>query len=178
MTKDGNMNGTGWRGRRGWVRALLIGSLMLNLAVAGVVIGGLIGHDRRGGPPLAARPQMNDMDGALGPLGGAFTREDRALMRQQAEGAGTDLAALRTDLRRDIDALARTLEADPWNPDAVRQQLTQMRQQAEQRAELGEEVMLNRLGAMSIEERRKVAQRLKVRFERALSRDEAPQKRH
>ncbi len=144
-------NGRGpWR----WQKAALVASLTVNVLVAGVVAGGLIGRERmeRRDPPF---------DVQLGPLGAAFSREDRAEMRAGAAQAGADIGALRLDFRKDVETLIAAVEADPWNEEAVRQQLALMRANAEQRVLLGERVMLQRLSGMSPEERTRYAERLR-----------------
>lgn len=146
------------RGTRRWMKVVLAISLTLNLLVVGIVAGGLLGRERmeRREPPI---------DGQLGPLGMAFSRQDRAEMRRGAAQAGADLGALRMDLRTDLETLIGALEADPWNEDAVRQQLALMRANAEQRVLLGEQVMLQRLSAMGAPERRDYAERLRKLME-------------
>lgn len=145
-------------GTRRSVKVALIVSVGLNLLVAGIVAGGLLGGEHPEGRPMP-------IDEQLGPLGAAFTREDRAAMRRDAARTGTDFGALKMDFRADMDALIATLKADPWDPDAVRRQLAQMRANGEQRAVLGEQVMLQRLSTMTGQERRQYAERLRDRME-------------
>ena len=146
------------QGRQRWIKAALIASVTLNLLVAGVVAGGMLGRDRFDG----RAPQAGDM--LLGPLGAAFSRQDRAEMRQGAERIGVDLGTMRNSLRTDVETLISLVEADPWNPDAVQAHLTQMRARGDQRARLGEQVMLQRLGAMSAQERHDYAARLRLKM--------------
>lgn len=82
-------------------------------------------------------------------------------MRAGAAQAGADIGALRLDFRKDVETLIAAVEADPWNEEAVRQQLALMRANAEQRVLLGERVMLQRLSGMSPEERTRYAERLR-----------------
>lgn len=142
--------------RRNWLKLALGLSVGLNLLVAGAVIGGMIGHDRR-----MPRPPG---DFGLGPLGAAFSPEDRRQMRRESAQAGADVSQLRTELRGDLDALAAALEAEPWNEAAVRAQLAQMHAHAMQRAQIGEQVMLDRLGRMTVDDRRAYAERLRARL--------------
>ncbi|MFT3689077.1 periplasmic heavy metal sensor [Paenirhodobacter sp.] len=139
---------------RGWQKWALVASVTVNLLVVGVVAGGFWGHERmeRREPPVDFR---------LGPLGAAFSREDRAQMRQEAAKAGVDIREMRKDFGADMEALIATVEADPWDEDAVRRQLAQMRANADRRVLLGEQVMLQRLSAMSAEERGRYAERLR-----------------
>lgn len=146
------------------MKALLVVSLMLNLMFIGVAVGGLIGHDRRG---AMVRPPE---DMSLGPLGSAFSREDRAAMRRDAERAGANLGTMRADMQADMAALTTAVVAEPWDPEAVRQALGAMRHRSDRRVELGEKVMIDRLSAMTAAERAGYAQKLRERFERSFTR--------
>lgn len=153
--------------KRGWLKAALIASVTLNVLAAGVAVGGWIGHER-------VDPRQAGFDAQLGPLGGAFTREDRAAMRRDAGRAGANLGAMRSNLRADLDALVAAVDADPWNPDAVRDLLSKMRATGERRAVLGEQVMLQRLSAMTPAERKQYAERLRERLSRGPFRGPPP----
>ncbi|RWR29720.1 periplasmic heavy metal sensor [Sinirhodobacter populi] len=151
------------------MKMLLIASLAVNVLVVGVAVGGYLGLDRQS-PPRP--PQPPDM--ALGPLGSAFSREDRAAMMREAEKAGADLGMMRDSLRQDMQALLAALTAEPWDPDRVQRSLAEMRVRTERRAELGEKVMIDRLSAMSPDERQAYAAKLRARFDRLLSRAPSP----
>lgn len=152
-------------GLRGWVKGVFILSLTLNFLVAGLVVGGLIGHARH--PP----PMPGDGGGApeaftLGPLSGAFSREDRLAMRRAAEGQGTDFRAMRAAIGGDFAKLEAALSADPYDEAAVRAVLAEMRARTLMRMDLGEQAMLDRLGTMSAQERAAMVQRLRDGYAR------------
>ena len=144
----------GKTGLRGWVKGVLILSLTLNFLVAGVVVGGILGNDRH--PPRPPAPE----ELTFGPLTGAFSKEDRIAMRRAAEGGGTDFKAMRAVMRGDFDRLVAALQADPWDEAAVRAVLGEMRERSLKRMDLGEQVMLERLQAMTPEARKAFAARL------------------
>ena len=158
-------------GLRGWAKGVFILSLTLNILVLGVVAGGVIGH-RRNLPP----PPVLDRDGAAdaftrGPLSGAFSREDRAEMRRAAEGRGTDCGALRDAIRADFTRFEAALSGASFDAVAARAVLAEMRVRTLRRMDLGEEVMLARLAAMTPEERQAFVERLRrglQRFEHRL----------
>lgn len=166
-------NGTESRaGVRGWVKGLLILSLTLNFLVAGVVVGGIIGHEKR--PPHPPAPD----ELTFGPLTGAFSKEDRSAMRHAAEGSGTDFKAMRAMIRGDFERLVVALQADPWDEAAVRAVLTEMRARSLKRMDIGEQVMLERLQAMTPEERKQFAARLSDGVKRFDHRFEPHESRH
>lgn len=151
------------------MKILLIASLAINVLLVGVAIGGYLGLDRR------SPPRSPPQDMALGPLGSAFSREDRAAMMREAEKAGADLGVMRDGLQQDMQSLLTALTAEPWDPGRVQQSLAGMRVRAETRAELGEKVMIDRLSAMSPDERHAYAAKLRSRFDRLLSRAPEPE---
>ncbi|PTV96661.1 heavy-metal resistance protein [Rhodobacter aestuarii] len=161
----------GTQGRlRGGTKVVFILSLVLNFLVIGVVAGGVIGH-MRGEPP----PRVLDRDGpdqlSFGPLGGAFTREDRIEMRRAAEGQGRDFGAMQGQMRSDFERLDAALRAQPYDEAALHGVLTEMRARTLERIEMGEQVMLSRIAAMSDEERAAFADRMQrgvERFQRRL----------
>lgn len=163
---------------RGWVKAVFILSLVLNFLVIGMVSGAVIGHRRNLPPP----PMLERESGAgdaftLGPLSGAFTREDRAAMRRAAEGRGTDFPAMSAAIRGDFARLEAALAGESFDEAAVRAVLAEMRARTLKRMDLGEEVMLARLRTMSAEERQAFTGRLRKgleRFERHL--DDGPRR--
>lgn len=165
------------KGLRGWVKAVFALSLTLNFLVLGVVAGGIIGHARHLPPPGGEREASDPF--TLGPLSGAFSREDRAAMRRAAEGQGTDFRAMRGAIRGDFDKMEAALRAEPFDEATVRAVLADMRTRTLKRMDLGEEVMLARLRTMSPEARAAFAERLHDGFARIDARigrghDDAP----
>jgi len=160
MMEPNNAAGGPKLAMKGWVKAVFVLSVTLNLLVAGVLVGGFLGTERH--PPRP--PGGGDM--TLGPLGDAFSREDRDAMRRAAERAGNDFTTMRNTFRADMDRLIAALSASPWDEAAVREELAGMRARTLRRMELGEQVMLERLETMTPEERTAYAERLRERIDR------------
>lgn len=157
-------------GMRGWVKAVFALSLTLNFLALGVVAGGVIGHVRHLPSSQSAEREGGDPF-SLGPLSGAFSREDRAEMRRAAEGQGTDFGALRGAILASIAQMDTALRAEPFDEAGMRAVLADMRARTDRRIDLGERVMLARLRAMTPEERAAFAKRLRegyARFERRM----------
>lgn len=157
-------------GMRGWVKAVFALSLTLNFLALGVVAGGVIGHVRHLPPPPNLERDGGDPF-ALGPLSGAFSREDRTAMRRAAEGKGTDFKALRGAISANVAQMDAALRAEPFDEAALRAVLAEMRERTSRRIDLGEQVMMARLRAMNPEERAAFAERLLdgyARFERRI----------
>ena len=139
---------------RGWVRVLLIASVTLNLLVAGVVIGGVLRHDRH--PPA---PNVGDV--SLGPLTEAFSREDRAALRDRAQERGQNFRDMRQQAKADMEALIAAIDAEPYDPQRVSDLLARQRERTLERAQIGGALIAERLEAMGPEARRALAERLR-----------------
>lgn len=147
-------------GMRGWVRGLFILSLTLNLLVVGVVAGGMIGHAKR--MPRAAIGEIS-----MGPFNEAFSHEDREALRRAAEADGRDFREMRRAGRADFERLIAALRAEPWDEAEVRAAIEGHRARTIERMQIGERLMLGRLGAMQPEQRRAFADRLERGMRRA-----------
>ena len=151
------------RPRRSWVKPLLFVSLALNLVVIGAFVGRALAPDR---------PRWSDgVAGSMrGVIGAHFTRAldpgDRGALHDKLTGKRSHLQASRGRLRDLLDELLAALRAEPFQPDDVRRILQEQRGVAEERQLLGESLLLERLEAMSPEERSAYADRL----ERSLKR--------
>lgn len=144
QNETGNCRGLRWA---------LIGSVALNLLVAGVFVGGMLGHERHS-------PRLVVGDVSLGAFTGALSREDRAALRQAAQERGTQFRDMRKQARSDMTALIAALQADRWNRAAVEQILARHKARTIERVDIGETMILNRLDAMSPEARHAFAERL------------------
>ncbi|MCB1401125.1 MAG: periplasmic heavy metal sensor, partial [Rhodobacteraceae bacterium] len=83
---------------KGWVKAAFIASITLNLLVVGVVVGGIIRHDRH--PP---RPMISDV--SIGPFTEALSQDDREALRRAAQRESTGFRAMRQAAREDYRRL-------------------------------------------------------------------------
>ena len=149
-------------------RITLAISLALNLLVVGVVAGALLSG---GGP---GRYSANDPDSRRGPLreiGNApFVRalepaDRQALLRALRDDGGT-LRENRAELRRRFQALVAALRADPFDADAMQVLFDDQREAASTHQRTGERFILERLSAMSAEQRIAYADRLDAALKR------------
>lgn len=143
-------------GLRGWVRVVFVLSLTLNLLVAGVVAGGWIAHDRR-----AAHPGTAEV--SFGAFTSALSEADREALRRAARDERQPLRALREAGRTDLGRFVAALRTDPWDEAGVRAAFAAQRARGAERVEFGERLLLERIAAMTPEERRAFADRLERR---------------
>lgn len=153
-----DMTETGKKPRR-WLYPLLYGSLALNLLIVGIVSGWMasLGGDRR-----------SDFGAARGLVGEPFLRalpEDqrRALMRDVLRETPR-IKESRESLRARFEAFLTALRADPFDPNAVAGLLQDQRAVALGRQDIGERLLLERLQAMSLEQRQDYAAALEKSF--------------
>lgn len=142
------------------LRVLLVVSLALNLAVAGLVVGRLVHGHPGGGRPMA-------VDLPLGPFARALSPEDRRAIGRDLLGDPA-LRDMRQSLREaDIAALAEALRAEPFDSAAAAAVIA--RQSAKLRAleQAVEEALLSRFATMSAAERAALADRLVAETRRA-----------
>lgn len=140
-----------------WIRVTLVLSLAVNLLIAGIVVGAAVSHrgDRPDGDRLRAERDLGPV-----PFVMALEPEDRrALGRRLAEN-GESFRKNRAELRQRFEALLAALRADTFDVAAVQGLLAEQRGLAASRQEIGERIFLERLQAMSLEERRAYADRL------------------
>ena len=144
----------------GRVRWLLFGSLAVNLLILGVVIGWVLSPD---GPRRDDRPARSLM-GA--PFAEALAPEDRRALLREMRGRAERIEGTRDELRARFETLLGALRAEEWDRGAVSAVLDDQRRAAEGRQRLGEELLLDRLDAMTPEARRAYADRLEERVRR------------
>lgn len=169
---------TATRPRR-WTRVVLVLSLAANLAVAGLVLGAWLTHDRPGhrdGGPRGARDLDRDRvvrELGFGPYASAIPREGRDGLKEAVEAHRGDLRANRDALRNAFEATLDTLRADPFDRAAMAAQMAAQRSAIEGSQKIGHEILLDRLEAMSAAERAEFANRL----ERGLGREPGRKKK-
>ena len=150
---------------KGWVKAVFIASITLNLLVGGVILGGVIRHDRH--PP---RTVVSDI--SMGPFTQALSNEDRQARRRAAQAESTGVRAMRQAAREADAQLLAALRAEPWDEAAVQDVLAGQRDRLLQRWELGQRLMLGRVAEMSPDERHAFADRLEQAMERRQTRSD------
>lgn len=98
--------------RRIW-RIVLILSLAMNLAVAGLVVGFGVREKTDGRSPRS-------FDVGLGPIGGALDREDRRAIADALRNDPNVRRPGRQEFRETVTEFAQILQAKPFDPDAMR----------------------------------------------------------
>ncbi len=145
---------------RPWMRILLVVSLGLNLATAGMVVGAkLAGGDHRNW-------SRGGEDARIGPYGRAFSKEDRALLRRSFGARQEAFRAHRKTMRAAAAALVETLRAEPFDIDAARAALATQRSAQIALQDEGQEVMLAHLANMTPEARAAFADTLEKGLKR------------
>lgn len=137
-------------------RVVLVVSLALNLAVAGLVGGAFVSGRFADGPP-------NRIDFGLGPVSRALSGDDR---RAIGRALRQDSTLRGQDLRAQMTAITTALRADPFDTavlqDLLDDQATRLSQvQASARA-----AVVDRISAMSAADRRAFADRLEDELQR------------
>ncbi|MEM8630294.1 MAG: periplasmic heavy metal sensor [Pseudomonadota bacterium] len=138
-----------------WVRILLFVSLAANLLIIGVVTGAVLTRepqDRQGDPRLR--------DVGLGPLGFVLEQDDRKALRQDLARSAPKLRESRVAGRAAMARLLEELRSDTFDPAVVVEVFEIQRQAAGTRAEVGQAAVARRLAEMSLEERRRLADRI------------------
>ena len=148
---------------RRWMGPALALSLALNLLVAGALAGAWMSGHRQ---DEARRVAVDSMIGRT-PFVAALDPDDRReVLRQLRRDAGP-LAENRADLRARLDALLEALRADSFDRAQVEALILEQRRIGARRLEIGEAALLDRIAAMSVEERRAYADRLDRSIRRA-----------
>ncbi|ARE84565.1 heavy-metal resistance [Roseovarius mucosus] len=142
-----------------WVRALLVASLALNLAVAGLAAGWALRH---GGDHAGHHPSRLDMAG--GPLTRALSDADRRAIGRAMRDAWRNRTNNGPNIGESFDALVIDLRAVPFNADRVAAQMRTQRDGFAARFEMGQEVLLTHLTAMSDADRAAYADRLEAQI--------------
>lgn len=143
------------------LRALLIGSLGLNLLVAGVFVGGVVRH----AGPHEAREQSDLLVRVL-------DKDDRrAIGRAVKEAQGGGRRAFWAAQRAALGDVAAALRAEPYDGPALQAALARKSAHLAQTRTAAETAMLSRFEAMNAAERAALAERLEAAIARGLQRD-------
>ena len=138
-----------------WVRMLLLVSLGLNVAIAGIALGAFY---RFGAPSSDKRPPRGDE------IAGTYTRalnsEDRRAIARQMRRQQRDVLPTRAEFRAQFQDVVAALRSEDFDAEVLADLFAQQRAFGMKRAELGHDLLLERLTLMSAEERAGFADRL------------------
>lgn len=139
-----------------WIKPALVVSVALNLAIAGVVVGAIL----RGPPQRIVR----ELD--FGPFTEALSPEDREALIHDFFRVAPMKRATMLDMRRDFDAIVAVLRTSPFDRDAMDHAMQRMGERLHSRLVIGQSLLLDRVAAMSDQDRRAFADRLVERARR------------
>ena len=139
-----------------WMRVLLVASLAVNLLIVGMVVGTVAS----GGGPGQGRDALREAGGS--PFIRALAPHDRRGVMRGMVSERRALRESRETLRARFDALLVALRAETFDAAAVEQLLEDQRRALQARNKVGEQAILDRVAAMSLEERRAYADRLEA----------------
>ena len=141
------------------VKVVLTLSLTLNLLVLGLVVGAHVrdGHDdRRFEPP--AKSMVRDM--GFGPFIGAFPRDHRRAMAEALRDRAGPFLDSRKAMDDDMRQILTLLRAEPFDAEALNAVLAAQGERIRSRAEIGREVLVDQVAAMSARDRAQFADNL------------------
>ncbi len=143
----------------GWTRAILIGSLVLNLVLLGAIAGAGLNH--RMAPERRAIG-----DAGLGPIYEALPAEAKRALRREMLANLRDRGEIRQAVIADTRAFLAALRGDPFDRAAAEQALGRQRDRAARMLEIGADRIVERLEAMGPEARRAYADALEAAIRR------------
>ncbi|OAN69815.1 hypothetical protein A8B78_21455 [Jannaschia sp. EhC01] len=133
-----------------WLKIALAASLALNLAVAGLIGGAILGAD--GGPDrTGSSPALRAL--GLSPFERALSRADRAELRGRIESTGLELREERREIGHALRTVERALRAEPFDRATVEEAFARSRTVVVSLQETGHDALLDQIETMSADER-------------------------
>lgn len=141
------------------MKIALIASLALNLLFIGAIGGAMLhgGPERRGGGPREL---------GFGPFTEALPPEDRAALARAFFRESGGPREMRREMRDRLDRLVLVLRTEPLDTGALQAAFDQMRERTGRQLDAGQRLLIERLEAMTPEERAGFAARLEEIAER------------
>lgn len=147
-------------GQKRWVRAVLVISLGLNLLVIGAVGSAFLFRD---GPPRHAREGERAI---AAPYIGAFERADKREMRREMRKRLAGHKQTRAANAKDYAEFLSVLRADPYDDKEAKRILERQMARTLDIQKVGREIALQRIGAMTAQERAAYALRVEEVLQR------------
>lgn len=148
-----------------WMRWLLVLSLALNLMIVGLVAGFAW---QGGGKYAGHHPSRLEKIG--GPLTHALSHEDRTAIRREMRAVYRNRQDERSKQHRQMQTLIDDLRRTPFDRETIAGHMAAQRDILQERVSLGQSILLDRLVAMSPENRAAYADRLQTALDRKRSR--------
>lgn len=142
-----------------WMAIVLTLSLAFNLAIAGLVVGAWLGREGAGRADRGAEARVERLLGRTPFVAALAPHERRAVLAELRERADP-LARNRAELRQRLEAVLETLRAEELDRARLEALIAEQRMLGVRRMEMGEAVLIDRIAAMSLGERRAYADRL------------------
>ncbi len=147
------------KGNQRWVKIVLFVSLTINLLVVGLVIGALIS-----GPHGRDRTELRGL--GYGPFVRALPKEDRSALHEALARNADSFRNNRAELRAQFEALLMALRTEPFDAAEVERLFAEQRDRILERRQLGQDSLLERIIAMSPQDRATFADALDRKFRR------------
>lgn len=147
-----NPNPGGIRRTPLWLRAVLFVSLALNLLVIGTVAGHVLLDEPKGKVPRVDRMEA--------PMTFALSQDDRRAIGKALRKEYRDNRPSREEIMAEYEGVITALRADPFRPEMVEEAFRRQRAAASDRIEIGQKLLMDRLTAMTPDERHAFADRL------------------
>lgn len=141
------------KNRVSWRTIVLVVSLGLNLLILGLIVGAMLG-----GGPRDRNPALRDA--GYGPFARALSREDRRAIASEMKRQEKPFLDNRRALRRDFETFLALLRADTLDATALETTITRQRARVSERQRLASLLLLDRIVAMTPEQRLAYADRL------------------
>jgi uncharacterized membrane protein len=138
-------------------RIILVCSLALNLAVAGVVVGAMASGRLGDGPPRS-------FDLGIGPIARALSQQER---REVGRSLRQDRVLRDVDLRGRASGMVDALKADPFAPEALRVLLDAQNAQMANVQGRAQDALLDTITAMTPARRQEFADQLQQELSKA-----------
>lgn len=146
----------------GWVKLLLVASLGVNLAIAGVIGGALLRRDA--GEERVRNLQTRDL--GFGPFVGAMGQDDRRALGKAFFKEAGGPRKTREELRANFTALLSALRSEPFDAQAFETVLMRQQQQLAGRQQVGAKLVTEQIAGMDAAARAAYADRLEEMIKR------------
>ncbi len=165
----------GWRQAPSWMKLLLIVSLSVNVAIAGVIGGNAIRQSQHG--PFSSKSQNEPgldrrQTRVLRLVPDARRGEARAILLARQD----EYKAARETMRAAQQALIEAIRQEPLNPERLDAALAERRQASGRMWGIGYEQMAEIAGRLNAAERAEMAKRLEEKTRRWMERQERQQR--
>lgn len=152
-----------------WMRILLFVSLAFNLLIVGLIGGAMLRH----APARSAAETPSALLRQLGygPFGLALSPEDRREIGRAMQGRAGEIRANRDAMNDQLASFLEAVRRSPYDAQALRVIVGHQQAKLNERQEIGQQVLLERIDAMSDDDRAAFAGRLERILKRTMRRN-------